>query len=119
MKFIALIYGDPSASPQPGDDQFDAYIGEYGQITEEYEAAGIMGASEALQDVSTAKSMRERNGEISVMDGPFAETKEQLGGFYLFDVPDIETAMAQAKKIPDIRYGTIEVRPIMDVSEFM
>lgn len=114
MKFLALIYGAPGESPEPGSADFDAYIGEYGAITEEYEKDGVMVASEALSGVETATSIRIRDGKVQTMDGPFAETKEHLGGFYLFDVPDLDTAIKYAQKIPDARYGTVEVRPVFD-----
>lgn len=71
-------------------------------------------AGEGLKDVDTATSLRIRGGNVETMDGPFAETKERLGGYYIFEVPDLDTALLFAAMIPSAAYGTIEVRPLMD-----
>jgi hypothetical protein len=72
-----------------------------------------MVSGEGLQGVETATSLRVRGGKVETMDGPFAETKEHLGGFYVIDVPDLDAAMAYAAKVPSATYGTVEVRPVM------
>ena len=112
MKYLALIYTAPAASPAYGGPEFGPYMAEYMAATETYMKDKVMLAGEALQDTSTATSVRVRNGKVETMDGPFAETKEQLGGFYLFDCDNIDDAIKYAAMIPDAKNGTIEVRPI-------
>jgi hypothetical protein len=114
MKYMILLYGSEAAGgPEPGSPEFDAYLGEYQTFTDDVAAAGKLLASEALQPVATATSVRVRKGRTETMDGPFAETKEQLGGFYLLDCKDLDEALAYAARIPDARTGTVEVRPVM------
>ena len=114
MKYMILIYGSEAAGgPEFGTPEFNAYLGEYQALTENVQQAGKFIASEALQPTSTATSVRVRKGKTETMDGPFAETKEQLGGFYLLDCKDLDEAIAYAAKIPDARTGTVEVRPVM------
>ena len=114
MKYMILIYGNEAAGgPEPGTPEFDAYFGEYQALTDEVTSAGKLLASEALQPVSTATCVRVRQGKRETMDGPFAETKEQLGGFYLLDCNDLDEAIAYAARIPDARTGTVEVRPVL------
>ncbi len=117
MQYLALIYTEDDASPSPGDDGFDAYMQGYYSATETYKSAGIMMGGEALQPTSTATSVRVRDGKTETMDGPFAETKERLGGFYLLDCRDLDHAIEMAALIPDAKYGTVEVRPIMEIPE--
>jgi hypothetical protein len=78
---------------------------------------GVLLAAEALQPIETAATVRVRNGKVSVTDGPFAETKEQLGGFYLIEARDLNDAIQVASKIPSARLGSIEVRPVVDFSQ--
>lgn len=116
MKYMILIYGseaEAAEGPAPGTPEFDAYMGEYQALTDDIQAAGKLIASEALQPTSTATSLRIRNGKTETMDGPFADTKEQLGGFYLIECENLDEALAFAARIPDARTGTVEVRPIM------
>ena len=109
MQFLALIYS--------GEDKDDVdvgtLIGQYEALEEEATAAGVLVGGNALEPVSTATSVRLRNGQSEITDGPFAETKEQLGGYFLFECKDLDEAMKWAAKIPSARYGTIELRPIM------
>ncbi|TDF34701.1 YciI family protein [Alteromonadaceae bacterium M269] len=109
MQFLALIYSTEDAD----DVDFDTLISQYFAFDEEVKAAGVLVGGNALQPVSTATSVRLRDGKSVVTDGPFAETKEQLGGYYLFECKDLDEALKWAAKIPSARYGTIEVRPIM------
>jgi hypothetical protein len=88
---------------------------EYGAFTRELRAAGAMVGGDQLQPVSTATTVRVRDGEQLVTDGPFAETKEQLGGYYIIDVETLDEALEWAGKIPSARTGSIEVRPIVSV----
>ena len=113
MKYMLLIYGAENGGPEFGTPEFDAYMGEYQAVTDDVTKAGKLLASEALQPTSTATAVRVRKGNIQKMDGPFAETKEQLGGFYLLECKDLDEAIAYAARIPDARTGTVEVRPIM------
>jgi hypothetical protein len=83
--------------------------------TEELQKAGALRAGDALQDVSTATTVRLQDGERMLTDGPFAETKEVLGGYYLVDVPDLDSAIEWAAKMPNLGYGSVEVRPIMEI----
>ena len=109
MQFLALIYSTEDAD----DVDFDTLISQYFAFDEEVKAAEVLVGGNALQPVSTATSVRLRDGKSVVTDGPFAETKEQLGGYYLFECKDLDEALKWAAKIPSARYGTIEVRPIM------
>jgi len=110
MKYLCLVYLDEKRLPELPDEEcvaFDAGIRESGHCV----------ASEALESVQTAASVRMRNGKLSVTDGPFAETKEQLAGFYLIDARDLNEAIQVASKIPPARVGCIEVRPIRPIRE--
>ncbi|WP_339720849.1 YciI family protein [uncultured Paraglaciecola sp.] len=109
MQFLALIY----AGEDQDDVDVETLIGQYQVFEGQLEAAGIMLGGNALEAVSTATSVRVRNGQSELTDGPFAETKEQLGGYYLMECKDLDEALEWAAKIPSARYGTIEVRPVM------
>lgn len=114
MQYMALIYGDPAAEPAYGTPEFETMMQGYAAFSEMLKAANAYVSGEGLQGVETATSVRVRGGKVETMDGPFAETKEQLGGFYVFDVPDLDTALRYAAMIPSATYGTVEVRPVMD-----
>ena len=109
MQFLALIYSTE------GKDDVDmpTLLDQYRAFGEKAGAAGVVDAGNALEPVSTATSVRVRNGKTSLTDGPFAETKEQLGGYYIFNCKDLDEAIHWAAQIPSARYGTVEVRPIM------
>lgn len=109
MQFLALIY----AGEDQDDVDIDTLITQYRAFDKEAEKAGILLGGNALEAVSTATSVRVRNNKPELTDGPFAETKEQLGGYYLFECKDLDEALGWAAKIPSARYGTIEVRPVM------
>ncbi len=115
MKFAALIYSDetnPEINPDPASPEFapmmEGYMG-FGATYSDKIAAG-----EALQPTTTATSVQVRNGETITTDGPFAETKEQLGGFYILECADLDEAIAIAADIPHAATGTVEVRPVPD-----
>lgn len=116
MQYLALIYSEDGAGPQPGTPEFGAMMQGYADANKAFEAAGVMRGGEALEHTSTATSLRIRNGKTETMDGPFAETKERLGGFYLLDCKDLDQAIEMAALIPTAHYGTIEIRPIMEVN---
>jgi hypothetical protein len=115
MKYIALIYTAPGSEPQYGSPEFGPYMAEYKAASEAYVKAGIMRGGEALQPTATATTLRVRGGKAQTMDGPFAETKEQLGGFYIFECADLDEAIKYASMIPTVRNGCVEIRPILDV----
>jgi hypothetical protein len=116
MQYIALIYSDPSREPQPGTPAFDEMLKGYFALNETLKSAGVLVGGDALKGVETATSLRVVGGKVETMDGPFAETKELLGGYYLLEVPDLDTAMKYAAMIPSAAYGTIELRPVMTYS---
>lgn len=110
MKYLCLVYGEePALETCPDKDclAYDASIRKSGHCI----------SSEALQPVSTATTVRVREGKVSVTDGPFAETKEQLAGFYLIEARDLDEAIQLAAKIPPAKLGSIEVRPIRPIRE--
>ena|SRR5579859_3451524 len=113
MKYIALLYGEANAGPVPGTPEFKAMLGEFQSATEAMASAGVLLDSGALQPPPAATTVRVRDGETLLSDGPFAEIKEQLGGYYILDCADLDTALRYVAMIPSARYGSIEVRPLM------
>jgi hypothetical protein len=119
MQYMLLIYSPPGDwSSVPAEEQ-QRIMQAYGSFTEEIRNSGKLVAGDALQDVSTATSIRVRDGETLTTDGPFAETKEILGGYYLIDVDTLDEALEWGAKIPGATYGTIEVRPLVTDYETM
>ena len=114
MKYLCLIYDDEKKWETMSKAEADAYMGEYFQFTDGIKASGHYLGGNALQPVQTATTVRSRNGKLSTTDGPFAETKEQLGGYYLIEARDLNDALQVAQKIPSVRTGSIEVRPIQE-----
>jgi hypothetical protein len=117
MRYVCLIYDDEKVIDAMSKDQSDAFMGEYFSFSDDLNKSGKYVAGEALQPVGTATTLRMRNGKLSTTDGPFAETKEQLGGFYLIEAADLNEALQIAARIPSVRTGTIEVRPVIDFSQ--
>jgi hypothetical protein len=116
MKYLCLIYENERAWETMPQGQAEAIMNEYFAFTEDIRKSGKYVAGEALQPTPTATTVRVRNGKISTTDGPFAETKEQLGGFYLIEAKDLNDAIQVASRIPSARLGSIEVRPVVDFS---
>lgn len=116
MKFIALIYSAETSEPPYGTPEFETYIASYQAANETYERDKVLVVGEALNGVATATTIRVRDGKVETMDGPFAETKEQLGGFYLFDCENLDEAIKYAAMIPTAKHGCVEVRPVMTFS---
>ena len=114
MHYMLLIYGDESSQGEASEAEQQAEMAKWFDYTEEMRSAGAIKAGDALQPTATATSVRDNGGEPLVTDGPFAETKEQLGGYYLLDVADLDEAIKWAHKCPGARYGTIELRPVME-----
>lgn len=113
MRYLCLIYDDEQSMNAMPKAEADAFMGEYFGFTESVRQSGHFVAGEALQPVSTATTLRHRNGSLSTTDGPFAETKEQLGGFYLIEARDLNEALQVAARIPSVRTGSVEVRPVV------
>jgi len=119
MKYLCLIYGEEQWIATLPPRELNAVGGECAAYGEELKRGGYLLASHRLQSVETATTVRVRSGKVTVTDGPFAETQEQLGGFYLIDARDLNEAIQLAAKIPPARFGSVEVRPIDEVLESM
>jgi len=113
MQYICLIYSAENTGPQPDTPEFNAMLQEYGKFTQEVQEKGVLVAGDALQPVSTATTVTRENGKIEITDGPFAETKETLGGYYLLECKSLDEAIEHAAKIPTATHGRIEIRPLM------
>jgi hypothetical protein len=116
MKYILLIYDNEQAWTRIGEAEQRKIYGEYMQFTEDIKASRNYLAGSQLHPVATASSVRVRDGKELITDGPFAETHEQLGGYYLIEAKDLDEAAGIAARIPSARYGTIEVRPLVERS---
>ena len=112
MQYLLLIYSDERANAALPREQVSEIVGAYMAYGEALRDAKVLVGSNRLKPTSAASSVRIANGQTQVLDGPFAETKEQLGGYYLIDVPDPDAALSWATRCPGARHGTIEVRPI-------
>jgi len=113
MEYLLCIYTDPEAEPQMGTAEGDEHMAEYFAFTNEVSEAGVMRGGNALHPASAGSTLAVRGGKAEIVDGPFAETKEQLGGYYLLDCADLDEALKWASKIPGARFGRIEVRPVV------
>src|SRR6476620_9433939 len=113
MKYLCMIYDDEKKMAQMSKDQGDKFMGEYFAFSDDIRKNGQYIAGDALHPVATATTVRVRNGKISTTDGPFAETKEQLGGYYMIEAKDLNDALQVAARIPSAHTGSIEVRPVM------
>lgn len=114
MQYMLLIYSEESDTPPPAEAQ-EQVIKAYFAYNDALKKAGAFVAGDALEATSTATTVRVRGPEELVTDGPFAETTEALGGYYLIDVENIDEAVAWAKKCPGSHHGTVEVRPVMNI----
>ena len=110
-QYMLLIYGPTEGGPSP--EELEAEMPRWFEYTQELQEAGVLRAGDALYPTDAATTVRVRNGDTLVSDGPFAETKEVLGGYYTIDVPDLDSALKWAAKVPNVGYGSIEVRPLM------
>lgn len=113
MQYLCLIFESEALAAQRDEQAEAALIEEYGKFTEEIEATGNHIGGEALMPSETATTVRVRNGETLTTDGPFAETKEQLGGYYLIEAASLDEAINIAARIPSAKDGCVEVRPVM------
>ena len=116
MRYLLLYYGDSSA-PEPSPEEAEAELGLWLAHDAAMKEAGVHVAGEALQPVQTATTVRVRGEERVVTDGPFAETREVLGGHDVVDVPDLDAALAWAARSPAAASGSVEIRPVLDLSE--
>ena len=116
MRYAILIYVDPATYEGVSEAENQAEMGEYYALGPSFRERGWEVSGEALQPVETATTVRIRNGKVLTTDGPFAETKEHLGGFYLVDCENLDEAMEFAKAVPDVKRGSIEIRPVVDFS---
>lgn len=114
MRYMLLIYGDEKLNPASDSADAQDMMPAYAAFTDDVQKAGVLRGGDALQPIATATSVRVRDGKRLTTDGPFAETKEQLGGFYILDCKDSDEAAAWAARIPGAKNGTVEVRPIME-----
>ena len=110
-QYMLLIYSPTDMRPSP--EEMAAEMPKWMSYTQELQESGAMKAGDALMPTDAATTVRVRDGETIITDGPFAETKEVLGGYYLIDVADLDSALAWAAKIPNVGYGSIEVRPVV------
>jgi hypothetical protein len=117
MKYLCLIYDDETIWSSMPREQADTMMGEYFAFTNDIQKSGHYLGGNALQPTQTATTVRVRNGKLSSTDGPFAETKEQLGGYYLIEAKDLNEAIQVAGRIPSARFGSIEVRPIQEFDQ--
>jgi hypothetical protein len=114
MQYMLLIYNDPANEPAYGTPEFQEMMAGFFAANDKMKEAGVLISGEGLQGVETATSLRIKSGKAETMDGPFAETREHLGGYYVIDVPDLDAALTYAALIPSAHFGTIEIRPLMD-----
>ena len=112
MQYMLLIYGAESGFASMSEEALQKMYAGYMVVSKEMAEAGVMQGGAELKPVSSATTMRIRNGKVLTTDGPFAETKEQLGGYYLIDVPNLDEALKWAAKIPSALDGSVEVRPL-------
>ena len=117
MKYALTIYGDEAQRENATPEQMQEVSQAYGAVTQEMQDKGVLVAGEGLYPTPTATTLRVREGDRQVTDGPFAETKEQLGGFYVLDVKDLDEAIEWASKIPGAQLGSVEIRPVMVFDE--
>ena len=113
MQYVLLIYWNEAEAQKRTPEEKGKIFGEYMQFSGDIKKSGHFKGGEPLQPVSTATTVRIREGKVLKTDGPFAETREQLGGFYLVEAKDLDEAVSLAARIPDVRNGSIEVRPVI------
>jgi hypothetical protein len=116
MQYLLLIYSSESEFGALPDAEISEMMAEYGAFTQSIIASGAFKAGDRLEPASTATTVRIRNGKTTMTDGPYAETREQLGGYYMIEAKDLDEATAIAARIPGARYGSIEVRPVFVLS---
>jgi hypothetical protein len=116
MRYLLMIYTPETLEAAMSKEEQDAYMSGYFAFTQETRDRKLYEGGEALQPTSTATTVRVRHGQTVITDGPFAETKEQMGGYYLLNCKDLDEAIEMASKIPGAAHGSIEIRPILEFS---
>jgi hypothetical protein len=116
MKYILMDYVNEAGWPQLTNSEKDHWLGAYLAYTEAMTKAGVLKSGTGLQPTSTATTVRTVNGKTQVLDGPYADSKEQLGGFHIIDVPDLDAALSWAARCPTALHGVVEVRPLSEKS---
>jgi hypothetical protein len=117
MKYMLLLFGSMDDGPAPGTPEFDQMLREYRQATTAMREAGVLRDTNPLQPPATATTLRVRDGQRQLTDGPYAEIKEMLGGYYLVDCDSLDDALRWAELIPAAKFGSVEVRPVMQFEE--
>lgn len=112
MQYLLMIYGNEAAMQGRSQDDINRVVGAFMAYAEAAKSAGVLIGSNRLRPTNTATTVRIAGGKTQVLNGPYAETREQLGGYYLIDVPDLDAALSWAARCPGAEYGTIEVRPV-------
>ncbi|MBO3759184.1 YciI family protein [Ciceribacter sp. L1K23] len=112
MKYMLLLYAAPGTDPVPGTPECDDMMAEFFSLDERMKDRATVLAGEGLLPATTATTLRTRDGKVEMLDGPFAETREHLGGFYLIEAATLDDALAFAAAVPVARYGSVEVRPV-------
>ncbi len=116
MQYLLTLYADEARFNNMTPEQKQQGLAAYMAYTQALQAAGVLRGSNRLRPVETATTLRSVDGKVQVLDGPFIESKEQLGGYYLIDVPDLDAALSWASKCPGVGHGVVEVRAIWDMS---
>jgi hypothetical protein len=116
MQYMLLIYGNESNMQSATPSDIEQMVAAYGAYTQALKAAGILLGSDRLRPSNTATTVRITNGKTAVLNGPYAETREQLGGYYAIEVPDLDAAISWAARCPGAAHGTMEVRPVWAMS---
>ena len=116
MKYILMDYVNEAGWPELGKAEKEQWLGAYIDYIEAMKEAGVLKGSTALQPTSAAVTVRRTSGKTEVIDGPYAETKEQVGGFRIIDVADLDAAVSWAERCPTALHGVVEVRPILDMT---
>lgn len=117
MRYLLMIYSDESHYARMSEAEYGKLMADYGSFTAELEQSGRFQDGQRLRPVAEATTVRVRNGDTMITDGPFAETKEQIGGFYLIEAESLDEAQEWARKIPTASYGSIEVRPVWEAED--
>jgi hypothetical protein len=112
MQYLLLIYGSEAGMQAASKADIEKMVAAYGAYTEAMKKAGVLAGANRLQPTASASTVRVTDGKSKVLDGPYAETKEQLAGYYMIDVPDLDAALSWAARCPGASFGAIEVRPV-------
>ena len=115
MKYLLMVYGNEQAMRALSKETMDQAMAAYGAYGEALKKAGVLAGSNRLRPTNSASTVRVSDGKTQVLDGPYAETKEQLGGYFMIDVPDLDAALAWAARCPGASHGAVEVRPIWEM----